>query len=84
MIMKRFPEFHPSHIVLNLGYRLGLRLGEAFGLLWEDIDFERMTVSVNRQIQYDDELKCWYFTEPKYDSFRTIAMDPALATLLTK
>lgn len=41
-----------------------------------------MTVSIRRQVQYDDERKCWYFTEPKYDSFRTIIMDGTLADLL--
>lgn len=73
---------HPSHIPLMLGYHLGLRLGEAFGLMWSDIDFERKTVSINRQVQYDTAAKAWEFTAPKYDSCRTIAADDALIALL--
>ena len=51
-IFERFPEGHPMHIPLVLGYRCGLRLGEAFALQWEDVDFGAATLSVNRQIQY--------------------------------
>lgn len=81
-IMERFPREHPGHIYLNLGYHLGLRLGEAFGLLWDDIDFETGTVSVRRQVQWDSDNKCWCFTEPKYDSSRTLVADATLLTLL--
>lgn len=52
-IMERFPEGHPSHLPLMLGYWAGLRKGEAFGLCWEDVDFEAGTITVNRQIQYE-------------------------------
>lgn len=81
-LMTRFPREHPSHLSLNLGYHLGLRLGEAFGLLWDDIDLESGKVSVRRQVQWDNEQKCWFLTEPKYDSFRTITIDPVLLELL--
>lgn len=42
----------------RLGYGLvlilftGLRLGEAMGLKWEDIDFERRTLKVQRSLEY--------------------------------
>lgn len=52
-IMERFPEGHPSHLPLMLGYWAGLRKGEAFGLCWEDVDFEAGTITVNRQVQYE-------------------------------
>jgi len=81
-IMQRFPREHPSHIPLNLGYHLGLRLGEAFGLCWEDIDLDAGLISIRRQVQYDDKRKCWYFTDPKYESSRTITMDQMLISLL--
>lgn len=51
-IIQRFPETHPYHIPLMLGYECGLRIGEVFGLVWEDIDFENGTLTVNRQIQW--------------------------------
>ena len=95
-IFDRFPEGHPMHIPLVLGYRCGLRLGETYALQWEDIDFSAATLSVNRQIQYrssgggtspkerrhsQDEL---YFSPPKYDSYRTIQLDSATLALLRR
>lgn len=81
-LMQRFPREHPSHIALNLGYHLGLRLGEAFGLMWEDVDFKKGTVSIRRQVQYDQQAKTWELTAPKYESFRTISVDDVLLALL--
>lgn len=51
-IFKRFPERHPSHIPLKLGYECGLRIGEAFALCWEDIDFKNKVLHINRQVQW--------------------------------
>lgn len=81
-LMQRFPREHPSHIALNLGYHLGLRLGEAFGLMWEDVDFKKSLISIRHQVQYDQEKKTWELTAPKYDSFRTISVDSVLLALL--
>ncbi len=81
-ILKRFPEGHPCHIPLQLAYRCGLRLGEVFGLSWDDINFEHSTLSVNRQIQMDEKTKKWTFSNPKYDSFRTIKLDSTIVELL--
>lgn len=36
-----------------IDYHTGLRLGEIYGLVWEDIDFENKTLSVNRQVQWE-------------------------------
>ncbi len=51
-IFERFPEGHPSHIPLLLGYSCGLRIGETFGLTWDDIDLDAKTLTVNRQVQW--------------------------------
>jgi integrase len=51
-VFERFPERHPSHIPLKLGYECGMRLGEVFGLCWEDIDFKKKVIHVNRQVQW--------------------------------
>lgn len=50
-IFARFPERHPSHIPLKLGYECGLRIGEAFALCWEDVDFKNRVIHINRQVQ---------------------------------
>lgn len=88
-IFDRFPEGTSTHLPLMLGYKCGLRLGEAYGLVWEDIDLERQILSVNRQVQWHEKENptstgYWYFTNPKYDSFRTIAIDNELTELLKR
>lgn len=51
-IFERFSCGTSSFIPLLLGYRCGLRMGESFGLLWDDVDFAAKTLSVNRQVQW--------------------------------
>ena len=51
-IFERFPEGHTSHLPLMIGYKCGLRIGEAFALCWQDIDLENKKISINRQIQW--------------------------------
>lgn len=83
-IIERFPEGHPAHMPLMLAYHCGFRLGEIFGLMWEDVDFKSKTITVNRQVQMDDDAKKWTFTNPKYDSFRTIDIGNELYKLLKR
>lgn len=85
-IFQRFPEGSSAHIPLMLGYKTGLRLGEAFGLLWEDVDLDNKTITVNRQIQWMENKEgagYWFFSNPKYDSVRTITIDSELHRLLS-
>lgn len=81
-IIKRFPVGHSCHVPLLLAYHCGLRLGEAFALTWDDIDFENNTIDINKQVQNID--KKWVFTNPKYDSFRKIKADSILMEVLIK
>lgn len=97
-IFKRFPEGQPTHISLLLGYRCGLRLGEVFGITWDDIDLKKKTISINRQVQWysntslgrggnrreDTSYGYWYFTEPKYRSYRIINLDDDTCQLLKR
>lgn len=88
-IFKRFPEGTSTHLPLMIGYKCGLRLGETFALTWEDIDFENKTLSVNRQVQWHEKndketVGYYFFTNPKYDSFRTIIIDDELIELLKR
>lgn len=39
-----------------LGRYCGLRINECFGIKWSDIDFEEGTISILRQMQYNDGL----------------------------
>lgn len=89
-IIERFPEGHPVHIPLILGYRCGLRHGEAYALQWRDIDFDAKTLTVSRQIQYRekeldiDKRSIMYFSDPKYNSIRTIQLDDMTIDLLIR
>lgn len=80
-IIERFPEGSPYYVPLMIGYYTGLRISEAFGLTWKDIDFENRTISVNKAIvkrNYGvdarkvieqkgkkEEKSSWYFGTPK-------------------
>lgn len=84
-ILTRFPKGSSAYIPLLLGYRCGLRLGEAYALTWDDIDFENKTLSVNKQIQWQsngNKSGYWYFSAPKYDSNRIIQIDDAFLKIL--
>ena len=83
-IFKRFPEGHPSHIPLTIGYKCGMRLGEVFALTWDCVDFINGKIFVKKQIQWDAESQSWYFSNPKYNSFRAIEIDSGLLELLKK
>ena len=101
-IFERFPEGSSGYLPIFIGYHCGLRIGETFALVWEDIDFENKTLTVNRQVQWmadksksqADKSKSngkkeagngyWYFSDPKYDSFRTITIDDELVTVLKR
>lgn len=40
-----------------IGYYTGVRISECFGLRWQNIDWHNSTITVNRQLRYDDERK---------------------------
>ena len=99
-IFERFPEGTSAYIPLMIGYHCGLRLGEIYALTWSDIDFKNKTLSVNRQVQWHSEKRSkeeikktngtsksngyWYFSEPKYKSYRIIDIDDELIEVLQK
>lgn len=80
LIIDRFRDTR-YYIPLMIGFYTGLRISEAFALTWDDIDFEKRTLSVNKQIvkrnfgadvrkvvekKGKKELRSsWYFTTPK-------------------
>lgn len=100
-IFERFPARSSAYIPLKLGYECGLRLGEVFGLCWEDVDLDAKVIHINRQVQWlsvrernlyenlsqngspNGEEGYWYFSAPKYDSYRTIEISDRLAEVLS-
>ena len=77
-IFDRFPEGHPCFIPLLLGYRCGLRLGEAYGVCIDDIDRKGHKLYVRRQIQFNEDTNELYFTDLKYcgpGDYRVVDLD---------
>lgn len=83
-IIERFPEDNIFYIPLMIGYYTGLRISEAFGLTWDDIDLENRTLTVDKTIlkrNYGvdvrtvfeqkgkkEEKSAWYFSTTKTES----------------
>ncbi len=83
-IIERFPQGNVFYLPLMIGYYTGLRISEAFGLTWEDVDMDNWTITVNKTIlkrNYGvdvrkvmeqkgkkEEKSAWYFSTPKTES----------------
>lgn len=82
-ILQRFPSESTFHMALMVGYHLGTRIGESYGFdLLRDVDFENHTISIQRQMKKEHGI--WFYQPPKYDSYRTIKMDPVIEALIKK
>jgi integrase len=71
----------PYNLVFALCAYAGLRIGEARGLVWGDIDFDKGTLTVRRQLQLVPG-GGQQAVRPKYDSYRTVPLPQELTTLL--
>lgn len=83
-IFKRFPEGHPEHLPLMLGYHCGLRIGEAFGLAWDQVDLEFGFIYVMQQVQWSKAEHVYKIVPPKYDSKRKVSLDNEMWELLKR
>lgn len=72
----------PYRVLLPLGYRLGLRQGEAFGLAVDDVDFLRRRVHVRRQVVRVGSAPI--FAETKSRKERTVPLSPRAAEELAE
>lgn len=62
-MIERFEKGNPFRYALFIGYYTGLRIGEVYGLTWNDVNIEEKTLSVNKQIIKRDS--AWYFGDTK-------------------
>lgn len=83
-IFERFPKGSSTFLPMLFAYRCGMRLGEAYAVTWENIDFENKKITIDKQLQWNTENNTWYLTPPKYNSFRTIDIDMFLLGLLAE
>lgn len=59
---KRFESTH-SITAFKIGRATGVRCAECYGLLWSDIDWEKHTMSISRQMVWEDQM--WTLRNPK-------------------
>lgn len=80
-IIQRFPEGSIFYLALLTGYHCGTRIGETYGIdLLQDIDFETNTLHIRHQMQKEQGI--WRYRHPKYNSVRSIKIDPFYANAL--
>ena len=75
---------HPfTHARIEIGLMIGLRPGEVLGLQWDDVDFQAMTLTVERQVQRGAQGNL-VFQSVKQGQVRTIPLtDEQLRILAT-
>lgn len=80
-MLERFETGNPFRYALLIGFYTGLRIGEVYGLTWDDIDFEEKTLDVTKivykrnygvdvravmkQKGKREEKSAWYFGDTK-------------------
>lgn len=74
-----------AHTIFHVLAFTGLRRGELFGLQWGDIDFKRKTLSVQRNLIYNEEERQHEFSTLKTKSSRRIiGIDETTIKILLK
>lgn len=61
-------RFSSTNLITSfkIGRSLGVRVAEAFGLLWSDIDWNKLTIKVNKQLVFED--KMWTLRNTKTEA----------------
>lgn len=82
-ILERFPAGSNFYLPIASGYHLGTRISESYGVdLLHDVNFDNHTISISHQLRKEGQI--WFYRAPKYDSYRTIDMDPIFENILKK
>lgn len=73
---KRFESTH-SITAFKIGRATGVRCGECYGLLWSDVDWENHTLSISRQMVWEDNMWTLRNTKTKA-AIRTIDLQDSI------
>ena len=85
-IIETFHFPNRCYIPLMIAMHTGMRIGEVFGLTWNDVDFVNETITVNKQqVRFNDDKLKWCIAPPKSTaSNRTIRIGKTLIDALKK
>lgn len=72
------------YALFSLMARTGLRIGEAWPLTWDDINFEENTLTVNKTLVYPTNSTPYLSTPKSKASLRTIKLDENTAHIMKK
>jgi integrase len=72
------------HMPIVISLKTGVRIGEVFAFIWSDVDFEKKTITVNRQIQRKKGEGLVFMPPKSKTSQRTIELDDGLLQQLAE
>lgn len=75
---------NPALLLMQISYYAGLRLGEACGLAWEDIDLEKQCMTVRRSLGYSSTRKANSLGPTKSKKTHIVDFGDTLADILRK
>lgn len=74
---------HRHEILYKVALFTGMREGEILGLMWDCVDFEHNTITVDKQLRRAQEKGGeYYFAPPKNNKARVITVAPSVIKLL--
>lgn len=80
-IIERFPFGNRFYVPLMIGYYCGVRISECMALTWNDIDFDKNTISINKQLINS---KGWKHSTTKNSSNRVVKFGATLRDILIR
>ena len=73
---------HPHEYLYKITLFTGLREGEILGLTWDCVDMKHGTLTVKQQLRKEQQKGGkYYFSSPKNDRSRTLAISPTVVRL---